>query len=311
VKETRLTSKNLTELVDYITTNGSRANKETVGRMIDDLKDIEVEENDKKLPKYSIDTVFPGSQGISAGQIARLNHLLPWSTLVAFRGALQGAPWDDKKRSAVHRIPDAHIEKLGELIEGKRVLEIGCHEGVYTLGLAKFARTMVALDGRIENIIKTLVRLWLANKLDTVRAVCLDLEELNVPSLNSLIDGYAFDLIHHYGVLYHLSNPLAHLDNILDNNPTRTLFLDTHVATDDQCRATYEYDGSIYNVYQYIEPAARTYSPFAGITPIAVWLHVDDLMAYLQKRGYVHILENTLREERNGLRCRIICAKAQ
>jgi 2-polyprenyl-3-methyl-5-hydroxy-6-metoxy-1,4-benzoquinol methylase len=278
--------------------------------MIDNLHEVVIEADDKMLRVNAIDSVFPGALSLTIDQIEKLNSLLPWSTLVSYGGTLQGAPWDNKKRSSVHRIPDTHIEELRPRIEGKRILEIGCHEGVYTLGLAKYAKSVVALDGRVDNIIKTLVRVWLANKLGAIQVVCMDLEELNVPRLAKADgEGYVFDLIHHNGVLYHLSNPLAHLDNILDNNPSRVLFLDTHVAGEMQCEDAYHHDGITYNVHKYAEPASRTYSPFAGITTESTWLRVDDLVNYLCKKGFATIEQKAIREERNGLRCRIICKR--
>jgi len=310
VKQTRISSKHLTELSEYIFTAGKNSDLATIATMIDSLQEVIIETDDKVLRKNAIDMVFPEALTLTTDQIDKLNSLLPWSTVVAYRGTLQGSPWDNKKRSTVHRIPDPHIEELRQLIEGKRVLEIGCHEGVYTLGLAKYAASVVALDGRMDNIIKTLVRVWLANKSGAIQVVCSDLEELNVTRLDKVdSEGYVFDLIHHKGVLYHLSNPLAHLDNILDNNPSRVLFLDTHVASEIQCKHTYNHNGITYNVHKYAEPASRTYSPFAGITADAIWLRVDDLINYLGKKGFGTIEQKSIREERNGLRCTILCKR--
>jgi hypothetical protein len=36
---------------------------------------------------------------------------------------------------------------------------------------------------------------------------------------------------------------------------------------------------------------------------------MDDLIDYLRKKGFGTIEEKSLREERNGLRCRILCKK--
>jgi len=310
VKQTRTSSKNLTELSEYISTAGKNADLATIATMIDNLHEVVIETNDKVLKENSIETVFPGALTLTVDQIEKLNSLLPWSTLVAYRGTLQGAPWDNKKRCAVHSIPDAHIKALRPWIEDKRVLEIGCHEGVYTLGLAKYAASVVALDGRMDNIIKTLTRVWLANKSKAIRVVCNNLEDLDVPGLGKAdSEGYVFDLIHHNGVLYHLSNPLAHLDNILDNNPSKVLYLDTHVASETKCAHTYVHGGMAYDVHKYAEPASRSYSPFAGITADSIWLKVDDLINYLSKKGFGTIEEKSIREERNGMRCRILCRK--
>jgi SAM-dependent methyltransferase len=310
MKKEIFAARQLTELFDYISNHGAESDMDKVAATIKNISQVEVDCADDFFAENSIEQKFPNSQKLEDSQISKLNTILPWSTVVSFGGQMQGSPWDAKKRVAVHSIPDRHITDLSDLIKGGRVLEVGCHEGVYTLGLLKEASKVVALDGRIENVAKTIMRVWLANELHRADVVCHDLELLKVPMLSEKNEtGLCFELIHHNGVLYHLSDPLGHLDNILEHNPSESFFLDTHVAKNEQCNAEYENAGKKYQVFDYKEPAIRNVSPFAGITPVARWLRIEDIKAYFSEKGFNKIVKDELREERNGLRARLIVSK--
>ena len=303
-------ARQLTEILDYLSNYGKDAKTDKVLAMIQEIETVGIECDDSFFAKNAIESKFKDAQALDQGEIEKLNTILPWSTVMSFRGEFQGSPWDARKRASVFWLPDSHIIKLKDLISDGRVLEVGCHEGVFTLGLLMEAKKVVALDGRIENVAKTLMRVWLANALDRADGVCYDLEKLRVPELSPLdADGYGFELLHHNGVLYHLSDPLGHLDNVLESNPTKAIFLDTHVAREEQCNDTYESAGKTYSVFNYKEPAIRTIAPFAGITPLARWLRFDDLKSYLVEKGFTNFITEELRVERNGLRTRIVCTK--
>jgi|GEM_PF-7112909 len=310
MKETLFTAKKLTEIFDYIYKNGDESDMSFLSSEIKKITRMEVSCPDKTGIDNSVNENFPNAQIVTEEQIEKLNAILPWSTIVSYGEKFQGLPWDEKKRASLHAIPDRHIAEIFDVIRDGRVLEIGCHEGVYTLGLLKAAAHVVALDGRMENVIKTLSRVWLANELDRVDVVCHDLETLNVPKLGTANEaGLDFELMHHNGVLYHLSDPLGHLDNMFAENEIQSVFLDTHVATDEQCNDVYVNGGKDYSVYNYKEPAIRNVSPFAGITPVAKWLRYDDLLEYLNGQGFENVVSSEVRLERNGSRCRILCKK--
>jgi len=171
VKEKKYAAFQLAKLSKYILDMGPNADITELKKLVRSIKEVTVEVDDDFLITNSIQNNFALAQNLSSSQILKFNEVLPWSTILSYKEVIQGAPWDEKKRPNVHALPDKHIKELGELIDKKRVLEIGCHEGVYTLGLAKYAKSVVALDGRIDNVMKTLGRVWLANKLDSVNVV--------------------------------------------------------------------------------------------------------------------------------------------
>ena len=57
-------------------------------------------------------------------------------------------------------MPDRRIVLMNEQFDlaDKHVLEVGCFEGIHTVSLAMLARKVTALDARMENVVKTIVR---------------------------------------------------------------------------------------------------------------------------------------------------------
>ena len=82
------------------------------------------------------------------------------------------------------------------------MLEVGCFEGVHTIGLLSFTSTVVALDSRIENVTKTLARCAAYGVFPKTYVLNIDDEE----QTSSLPE---FEVLNHVGVLYHLFNQLA------------------------------------------------------------------------------------------------------
>ena len=118
------------------------------------------------------------------------------------------ASFSAQKRNTPEVIPDPRIIHLHERIpltdltvSGSR---IGCFEGNHTCTLSALAKRVIAVDSRIEHVIKTLVRCAMFDQKPDV--LCLDLEE-DVPAKLDL----HCDVLHHVGVLYHLTDPVSHL----------------------------------------------------------------------------------------------------
>ncbi len=98
---------------------------------------------------------------LSDADVRRLNELLPWR---CFTVDSHGRPFGDVarrgKRTTPQLIPDPRIERFHDRFDlsDKRVLEIGCFEGVHTIALCRLAEQVTAVDARIENVVKTVVR---------------------------------------------------------------------------------------------------------------------------------------------------------
>jgi len=207
-----------------------------------------------------------------------VNNLLPWHTKTNIsRDIILGKSQNSNKRNYIEKIPDDRITNLDSLINlsDKTVLEMGCLEGSHTLGLLQYAKEVVSIDCRPVNVIKTLTRLSFHGK--TSRVFCFNADDLSV-------DNYGFyDVIFHCGVLYHLKDPISHLNNIF--KMCNYIFLDTHVT-----------EGS-----NKIVPENNWKAPFAGKDDTALWLNVDELEKICTDNSFtVNKLER--RDERNGLR---------
>ena len=230
-------------------------------------------------------------------ELVRLNELLPWSAFVVDdKGRKFGEAHSDIKRNAPQIIPDYRSELLEQRVglKGKTVLEAGCFEGIHTIGLAQKGAVVTAFDSRIENVIKTMVRCGMFNvKAD----VCYWNVENPKPNY---IEQY--DILHHVGVLYHLLNPIEHLEEICACTK-QTLLLDTHVSS-RQDVLTAEYKGFKYRYFNYKEFGRE--SPFAGMEGSAKWIHPEDLLAYIERLGFSEVDLVEERDERNGERILII-----
>jgi hypothetical protein len=233
--------------------------------------------------------------------VASLNELLPWHAFTAdTRGRRVGAVAWKGKRDRPQAIPDDRIELLDKLVglSGEHVLELGCFEGIHTIALCDRSERVTALDSRVDNVVKTIVRTHLYGCRPDV--VLADLETL--PADSPLL---VSDVLHHNGVLYHLSDPVRHLRAAL-RGTGKGLLLDTHVARSDQATSRYVVDGEEFQVHEFHEAGKEI--PFAGMREIARWLTAEDLDLVVEQSGF-GIVHQELREERNGDRVLIIARR--
>lgn len=130
-----------------------------------------------------------------------LNKMLPWTCFtVDLHGRRFGNIAWNGKRDKAQKIPDSRIVQMDKRfsLHGKSILEVGCYEGVHTIGLAQYSNDIYAIDSRIENVIKTIVRTNLFGFNPKVSVCNLD----NNDDCNKLP---TVDLVHHVGVLYPLN----------------------------------------------------------------------------------------------------------
>lgn len=250
--------------------------------------------NSKLLHTLEHNTEIPKLKELSDDELAFLNELLPWAAyIVDEKGRMFGKPYSSKKRNEPQIIPDRRIVELNHRykLANKQVLEVGCFEGIHTVALAKLGAKVSAFDGRIENVIKTLVRCWAMEAEVNVFHWNLENKKSDFVDINC-------DILHHVGVLYHLSNPLGHLKAILPS-VKQAVMLDTHVAPDKNLHKDSQ-DGFIYQFTDVREPGRL--APFAGLKNYAKWLVLDDLIDFLRSYGFDNIEVAEHRMERNGPR---------
>jgi len=231
-----------------------------------------------------------------------LNALLPWHCFtVDRRGRPFGRPAWNGKRDVPEQIPDRRIELFDERfgLRGNHVLEVGCFEGIHTIALCDRADRVTAVDGRIENVVKTIVRCSMFGRHPTVLTCDLERPEAAAGWLQA-------DLCHHVGVLYHLSDPVRHLRQ-LGTWTGRGLMLDTHYSEPEGADDSYDVDGERFRFKRFGE---RRADPFSGMESHAKWLTLEDITGVLRSAGFdaVEIVER--RQERNGPRVLLFAEKS-
>lgn len=240
---------------------------------------------------------------LSDEDLARFNVLLPWQcfTVDAAGRRVGNRAWAGK-REEPQSLPDPRIELLQAQVglTGRRVLEVGCFEGVHTIALSGRAASVLAVDSRIENVVKTIIRCHFYGQSAEVRRC-----DVESPSEIAALGGV--DVVHHVGVLYHLVDPVAHLRHLAAI--TRVgIMLDTHIARPSEASAEYETGGRRY-AYRRLKESGVA-DVFSGMYDHAKWLTRDGLVGVLRELGFVSVTVHEEREERNGLRILLFAVRA-
>ena len=240
---------------------------------------------------------------LSDADLVRLNRMLKWNCFTVDRqGRRFGNPASANKRDNPEIIPDRRIALLNEKfdISDKHVLEVGCLEGVHTIGLTRNAKKVTAIDARIENVVKTIVRCAFFECYPTV--LKCNVEEQPLP-----VDLLRAELVYHVGVLYHLRNPIHHLASLSDFIG-QGILLDTHYALDDQATESFEVSGRKVPYKKYSE--GDYFDPFSGMYMDSKWLRLEDIVDTLNTAGFekVDVIED--RRERNGPRVLLTAEKS-
>lgn len=126
-----------------------------------------------------------------------------------------------ESRYQLHNIARlSHLNSLGLALDNKRVLELGAGIGDHTLFYLYKGCNVTPIEGRLE----------LCDFIEQrfgINAIKVDFE---VES-EMLIDYLNYDVVHCYGLLYHLSNPAEFLKFACKTG--RLFLLETCVSTDD------------------------------------------------------------------------------
>lgn len=229
--------------------------------------------------------------------LAHFNRLLPWAAVTIDRRHRRvGGSWSATKRNHVNSLMDRRIVAFDAeySLGGKHVLELGCFEGIHTLACLLLGARVTGVDGRIENLLKTQARLWAYDH--AAQLVLWNLEKAPPKTLPA-----EWDVLLHVGVLYHLTDPVKHLLEVLPKT-LHAVMLDTHVSRDDaDASSTYSIAGHEYP-YRRVREGNTDISPFAGLDDHAKWLRVEDLHSILRSNGFSKVRTVEDRDERNGRR---------
>lgn len=238
---------------------------------------------------------------ISDRDLEEINAMLPWHAGTLLGGRLLGRLGVFKgKRTRPDPVPDRRIVWLNERLElrDKSVLEVGCFEGIHTLGLRLFSRDVTAIDVRPANVVKTLARL-------SYHGADAKVFQADVERLSS--DFGRFDLLFHCGVLYHLTRPVEHVFSAA--GMCSFLFLDTHVAPEEDGREELEFRGVGYQGRYQGEGGWG--DPFSGKESRSFWLTEKSLLRALQAAGFERVEFLEKRAERNGPRVALLAFREQ
>jgi hypothetical protein len=247
-------------------------------------------------------TNIPFVEHLSDGQLQELNSVLDWKAFVVdLKGRRFGNSAWTNKRSEPQEIPDYRHDLLARRIKlsDKSILEVGCFEGIHTVSLCRLAKQVIAIDSRIENVVKTIVRANFFNERPLV--LTCDVETWNIDK--ALLRA---DVCHHIGVLYHLKDPVVHLQT-LASMINEAILLDTHVATTADKLSIYSVKDVKYRYKTYLEGGSK--DVFSGMYDHAKWLLLEDLKDLFKSIGFINIEILEERSERNGPRVLLLARR--
>lgn len=223
-------------------------------------------------------------------QLKDINDSFPWQTGIALPdGRILGNK--DKMKDSWSTINLLTKYCIDIALTKKTCLEVGCAEGFNTVKLATVFNHVWSTDVRPRNLIMAQIRKWVL-QLNNIEFILLD---LNHAKYNEFI---AFDFVYHTGVLYHLINPIEHLQYIA--SITNRLFLstrcydeDSKIKLFDQVNPPYKYsigNGTVrFRQYRINEKQNNWSKSFAGIEPYSIWLHKDDIANILEYVGFTSV----------------------
>lgn len=176
---------------------------------------------------------LPRAAALSDDEIRAAFARFPlWHFAYAFEGGLTfstshnnpGLDTDDPIRPLQrfrHFMPYV-VESQGGTLRGKRVLDIGCNSGFWSIQCALLGAEVVGFDARPE-LIEQADLLKRITGVETAAFQVLDFWKMSPQAL-----GGTFDLVLNLGILYHLSKPLEALE--LSMAMTRShMLLDTAI----------------------------------------------------------------------------------
>jgi 2-polyprenyl-3-methyl-5-hydroxy-6-metoxy-1,4-benzoquinol methylase len=187
----------------------------------------------------------PGGPSDEEIRNAFANHKL-WHYAYEFDGGLSFSARHDESTDAR---PDARrrplqrfrhfmpylLEAQNGSLQGKRVLDIACNTGFWSIQCALLGAKVVGFDARDElveqaNLIKTIVG------ADNVEFKVLDFWDMSPQAL-----GGTFDVVLNLGLLYHLPNPIEALQ-LTKSLAREVILLDTEVYRSNEALVKYRWE---------------------------------------------------------------------
>jgi len=214
-------------------------------------------------------------------------------------------PIHQTRLAMVEQAVDEHFRgRLGEI----RCIDIGCHEGFYSVAMArKGLREVRGIDVRPSSLEKAR---FVADALDLRN---ITYEERNCEDLK--LDGAPYELCLFLGVLYHLENPMMCLRNI-GRITGELCIVETQVVDEVEGYAEWgarEWTRPYHGILALIDESGEFYNQNAetGASPMAACPSPRALDFMLRQAGFRHtkIIEPPRDAyEQHGRRKRVVCA---
>ena len=173
-----------------------------------------------------------------------------------------------------HFMP-ALIEAMGGTLRGKRILDIACNSGFWSIQCGLLGADVVGFDARAElieqaNLIKSIVG------LDHLDFRILDIKDMRPGTLGE------FDAVLNLGILYHIPDPLTVLEATIAVAKS-AIVLDTSVYNSDQPLVRYHWE----------EPVDIRDAATAGIVAYPSKGAIELMLKHLRVRAFREIPVST------------------
>jgi SAM-dependent methyltransferase len=240
---------------------------------------------------------FDGVDWTPARIVEVRDSLAPWNHNIALPHGIFTAACPDYY-PAHREIMRVVGERLGGGFGGRRVLDIGCLEGYFSVECALQGADVLGVDGKLLNVRKCeFVRSVLG--VERLRFVQGDAMQITRESMGR------FDVVLALGLLYHLEDPHAFLANLAELCDGFVV-VDTHIALEHQPESIkggwrpelsdlrrFSFGGRQYDGRLFREFPAGTARDVKDLSPTAsldneqsVWLTEDSLIRMLHDVGF-------------------------
>lgn len=215
---------------------------------------------------------------LSDDDLARLNDWLPWESWTPDANGRRVGNAAGRQYPVGGKLVTA-LEREFQGLKDYTVAEFGAYEGAHTIGIARAARKVIAIEGRVRNLTCGTIRTAFYGVGEKVEWRHADVELSELPDV---------DVSFHSGVLYHLTKPEGHLDTVCRKSKAGIL-LDTHHTGETPAQ----------------EKAEHVMSSKDGLRQLALWLPREAILKILRDHFKdVRVLSD--REEPHGLRFTVV-----
>jgi SAM-dependent methyltransferase len=225
------------------------------------------------------------------------DFLSPWNHNIALPHRVYTTACDDYY-PAHREIMRIVQERLSGEFRGRRIMDVGCLEGYFSIECALQGAEVVGIDGKLLNVRKCE---FVRSVLGVERATFVQGDAMNLTRESH----GRFDAVLALGLLYHLEHPytfLANMAGLCDGFAV----IDTHVALEDQPETlkkdwrpelsemqTFTFGGRQYEgrLYREFPPATardtKDLSPTTSLeNELSVWLTEESLVRMLHDVGF-------------------------